>query len=106
MGRAFPRRTRREPSGRDAVRQSAPAFPGARRKITLGGEPVETCRGPGKEIGFLRSRGAAGEPLERVPHHRITAGALVDWEIAFEHAAIGAEILDAGLDVRAPGICH
>src|SRR4029077_10271286 len=61
-------------------------------------QPVEPRRGAGEEIGFLGRRGAAREPFERVEQHRIAARALVDREIALEHAAIGAEILDASLD--------
>src|SRR6516165_6929291 len=69
-------------------------------------EPVEPRRGAGEEIGFFRRRGTVCQPLERVEQHRIAAGTLVDREVAFEHAPAGAETLDAGLDIRPPGIGH
>src|SRR5580658_5516850 len=69
-------------------------------------QPVKTRRGAGEEISLFRCRGAVRQPLERVEQHRIAARTLVDREVAFEHAAVGAEILDAGLDIRPPGIGH
>jgi hypothetical protein len=35
------------------------------------------------------------QPLEGVEQHRVAARALVDREVAFEHTAVSAEILDA-----------
>jgi hypothetical protein len=40
--------------------------------------------------------------LRGVPQELIAAGALVDREIAFEHRALRAEGLDAGLDISSP----
>src|SRR5438128_10742229 len=65
---------------------------------------VKARRGAGEEIGFFRCRGAAREPLERVEQHWVAAGALVDREIALEHAAAGAEAFDAGVDIGPPRI--
>src|SRR5262249_49576981 len=50
--------------------------------------------------------GAAGQNLARVPVRRIAVSALVDREVALEHAALGAEAFDAGLEIRPPGICQ
>ena len=69
-------------------------------------QPVKPRCGAGKEFGLFRCRGAAGEPLERVEQHRIAAGTLVDREVAFEHAAAGAEILDTRFDIGSPRIGH
>src|ERR1700736_3997171 len=65
-------------------------------------EPVKPRCGAGEEIGLFGRRCAAGEPLEGVEQHRIAARALVDRKIAFEHAAVGAEILYASLDIGPP----
>src|SRR5271156_713075 len=69
-------------------------------------EPVKLRRGTGEEIGLFRCRGAVCQPLECVEQHRIAAGTLVDREVAFEHAAVGAEILDASVDIGPPSIGH
>src|ERR1700736_1746273 len=69
-------------------------------------QPVEPRRGAGEQVGFLGRRGAARQPFERVEQHRIAARALVDRKVALEHAAIGAEILDAGVGIGPPGIGH
>src|SRR6202045_5109750 len=42
------------------------------------------------------------QAFERVPKHRIAAGALVGREIALEHRALRPECGDAGLDIRLP----
>src|SRR6516165_2840180 len=49
-------------------------------------QAVKPRRGAGEKIGLFRCGGAAREPLEGIEQHRITAGALVDREVAFEHA--------------------
>src|SRR5215467_7815545 len=49
----------------------------------------------------LIGRVAFAEALERVPQRRIAAAQLVDREVRFEHAAIGAEALDRVLEVSA-----
>src|SRR5262249_7445502 len=45
---------------------------------------------------------AGGEALEGVPERLVAAAALVDREVALEHAAFGPERLDAGLDIGTP----
>src|SRR5215475_12361185 len=66
------------------------------RQIALSdAEAVEARCGAGEEIGLFRDRGAARETLEGVEQHGIAAGALIDREIALEHAAVRAERLDA-----------
>src|SRR6266478_5089614 len=77
-----------------------------RRLCTLIPQAVKPRRGAGEEIGLFRCGGAAREPLEGVEQHRIAAGTLIDREIALEHAAVGAEIRDAGVDIGPPGIGH
>src|SRR5690242_21916196 len=62
-------------------------------------EPVKARCGAGEKIGFFGWGGAARQPFERIEQYRIAARALVDREVAFEHAAAGAKILDAGLDI-------
>jgi hypothetical protein len=47
-------------------------------------------------------RRASGYALESVPQLGVAAGLLVRREVALEHAAIGTEGLDAGLDILAP----
>src|ERR1700734_2416349 len=76
------------PGGKTA--RSSPDAIGCRRRA------VEQCL-------FLVLRAAPSDPLERVPKDRIAAGALVDREVAFEHAAPGAEELDRCLDVGPKG---
>ena len=58
-------------------------------------QPVELRRGVVEQRGLMFGRGAGGDPLERVPQHRVAAHRLVDGKIALEHAAVGAERLDA-----------
>src|SRR4051794_39786108 len=67
---------------------------------------VEPRRGACEEIGFLGRRGAAREPFEGIVQHRIAARALVDREVALEHAAVRAETLDTGVDIGPPGSGH
>src|ERR1051325_11428171 len=73
---------------------------------SLNSKAIEARRGAGEEIGLFRSRGAAREPLEGVEQDGVAAGALVDREIAFEHAAVGAEALDASFDIGPPRIAQ
>src|ERR1700730_6063643 len=61
-------------------------------------------RGAVEQGGLLVGGIAGGDPLERVPPNLITAGTLVDREIALEHAALRAERSDAGLDIGAPSL--
>src|ERR1700760_3262928 len=55
-----------------------------------------------KQRGFLRLAVRRGNPFEGVPDHLIAALALVRREVAFEHAALGTEGLDAGFHIGAP----
>src|SRR5262249_45365722 len=47
-------------------------------------------------------RGARGDALERVPQLGIPTRLLVRRKVALEHATVGSESLDAGLDILAP----
>ena len=51
---------------------------------------------------LLISRHATRDALERIPQDLITAAPLVHGKVAFEHAPLGAEELDAGEDVGLP----
>src|SRR3982074_644592 len=57
-----------------------------------------------KQGSLLRGRGLGRQPLESIPQHAVAGGDLVDREVALEHAAIGAEQLDAGLDPGLEGV--
>ena len=72
--------------------------------ISSRAQPVKSRRGAREESGLLGRRGTAREPLERIEQHRVAARALVDGKVALEHAAVGAERLDAGLDIGPPGV--
>jgi hypothetical protein len=69
-------------------------------------KPVKPRRGAREEIGFFGRRSAARQPLERVEQHRIAARAFVDRKITLEHAAMGTETLQAGVDLGSPRIGH
>src|SRR5258707_7535858 len=90
------------------LRQSPAALPNRNLRADdfLFPQPVKPRRGASEKIGLFRCRGAACEPLERVEQHRIAARTLVDRKVALEHAAVGAEILDAGLDIGPPCAGH
>src|SRR4051794_4274184 len=62
-------------------------------------QPIKPRRGAGEKIGLFGCGGATRETFESIEQHRIAAGTLVDREVALEHAAAGAEILDAGVDI-------
>src|SRR5919204_445643 len=47
-----------------------------------------------RRSNMLCSRVACGQPFERVVHDIVGVRDLVDREIAFEHTAVGAELLD------------
>lgn len=56
-----------------------------------------------KQRRFFIDRIAGGKAFKGIPQHRVAERHLVDWEIALEHAAAGAEGVDAGVDVWPPG---
>src|SRR5579871_1426703 len=65
---------------------------------------VNAGRGAAVERALLVGRGVLRQVLEGVPQLGVAAALLVGREVALEHAAVGAERLDAGLDVGAPGL--
>src|SRR5207237_2744655 len=54
------------------------------------------------ELGLFDGRLVGGDAFEGIPQLGVAARLLVRREIAFEHAAAGAESFDAGLDILAP----
>src|SRR6476661_10982560 len=60
---------------------------------------VKLRRRPGEQRGLLRFAIGRGQPLEGVEDHLIAALAFIRRKVALEHASVGAEGLDAGLDV-------
>src|SRR6476659_3005806 len=62
---------------------------------TLGGIPEKGC-------AFVWAR-ALRQPFEGVPCLPVAVGALVDGEVAFEHAASRTEGFNAGFDIPTPG---
>ena len=83
------RGTPRRPQAGACVRRCRPA-----------GRSAPPCRWNSAAFSVVRASGR--QALERVPHHGIAAHPLVDREVALEHAAVGAERLDAGLHERPP----
>src|SRR2546421_5436341 len=83
-------------------------MPGTRPGMTKSGadavEPIDALRRTEEQIGFLGSARALGEQLAGVPEHRIAVRALVDREVALEHATRWAERRDAGFDVWPPSV--
>src|SRR5471032_1074008 len=67
----------------------------------LEGQLVDAACRARKQGRLFGRRRLGGQPLEGIPQHAEARGDLVDREIALEHAALGAEQLDAGLD---PGL--
>src|SRR6266568_3928092 len=65
-------------------------------------EAVNPRGGAAEERELFFARSARGDALEGVPQRGIADCHLVDREVAFEHAALGAEQLDAGLDIGPP----
>ena len=63
---------------------------------------VEALRRAREEVRFLVRAGTLGQEFAGVPEHRIAVRPLVDGKVALEHAALGAERFDAGLDVGLP----
>src|SRR5688500_5406321 len=68
----------------------------------LQAEAVDLRRGAAEQALLLGAACSASESLAGVPEHAVAVRAFVDGEIAFEHGAVGAERLDAGLDVGPP----
>src|SRR5437899_9510675 len=67
-------------------------------------EPIEPRRGAAEQIRFLGRTCRTRQNLAGTPERRVAIGALVDGEVALEHAAPGAESFDAGLEIRPPGM--
>src|SRR5262245_7453016 len=89
---------------RPAVAAAPSPRPSRRKGGSVGGrDAVEAGRRLAKEAGFLVSARAAREALGGVPVSGVGVRALVDREVALEHAPLGPEGLDARLDVGAPG---
>ena len=66
-------------------------------------QTISLACGFAEQRRLLRGGIALRQALERIPKHRVAATPLVDRKIAFEHAAVGSEGLDATVDVGAPG---
>ena len=58
--------------------------------------------GPAVERLLFRGRCPGRDALERIPQLGVAARLLVRREVTLEHAALGTEPLDAGLDVLPP----
>src|SRR5579875_571695 len=67
---------------------------------------VKLGRGAAEQRGLLLLRRAGGQALEAVPADRVAVAALVYRKVALEHAAVGAEGVDAGFDIGLPGRCQ
>src|SRR5579872_668426 len=63
---------------------------------------VETRGSAAEQVGLFRRARAAGQDLAGVPERGVGVGSLVHREVALEHAARGAEGLDAGFDIGLP----
>src|ERR1700722_13997331 len=66
------------------------------------GQAIELCRRAAEEGGLLVGGVALGEHLEGVPQYFVVATYDVHREVAFEHAALGPESLDARLQIGRP----
>src|SRR6266487_4378968 len=64
--------------------------------------PAALSRLAAVERLLFRGRCTGSEALERIPQLGVAARLLVRREVALEHAALGTERLDAGLDIRPP----
>jgi hypothetical protein len=64
---------------------------------------VTALCGAAEQLRFVFGRVARGQKFERAPRGGIARTDAVRWEIALEHAAVGAEHGDAGLDIRLIG---
>ena len=63
-------------------------------------EPICPTRTVAKKQRLFACGVAARNSLEHVPQYRVRGGILVDREVAFEHAVVGSECLDAVVVVR------
>src|SRR5271168_84550 len=75
------------------------------RARSLKRQPVNIRRRFREQRGLLGLAIGRGDALEGVEDHLIAALALVGRKVAFEHAAFGAERLDAGFDIGTPRRC-
>src|SRR5712691_7426343 len=66
------------------------------------GDSVDAGGSAAVERPLLGGRGAGRDALEGVPQLGVAAGLLVRREVALEHAALGAERLDARLEIHPP----
>jgi hypothetical protein len=96
-GRAF----RDEPAGQIHGGSSRPEGSDSRDRDL--GEMVTALCGAAEQLRFVFGRVARGQKFERAPRGGIARTDAVRWEIALEHAAVGAEHGDAGLDIRLIG---
>src|ERR1700677_1242406 len=63
---------------------------------------IEARGGAAEQIGLFRGTRVLGEQFACVPERCVAVRTLVHGEVALEHAAIGAERFDAGLDIGFP----
>src|ERR1700744_2039264 len=65
-------------------------------------QPLEIRRRPREQLSLLALAEIGGDALEGVEDHLVAALALIRREVALEHAAVGAERLDAGFEIGFP----
>ena len=65
-------------------------------------QPIHPVRRAAEDRFLLGGRRAGGQALEHVPQRRHADAHLLDRIVALDHAAVGTEQVDAGLDVRPP----
>src|SRR5690348_5354619 len=65
-------------------------------------QTIEPRRRTAEQIGFFRRAHALCQYFAGVPERLVAVGTLVYREVALEHAACGAELLDASLDIGFP----
>ena len=65
-------------------------------------ETVNPACGAAEQGGFFVDRHCRSDALERIPQRSVADTYFIDRKIAFEGAALSAELFDAGLDVRLP----
>src|SRR6187401_584087 len=101
------------PSAQDA--RTSPASPGRKPDVARADptcaafalrllQLVDPRRRAAVERALFVSRGLLRQDLEGVPQLGVAAALLVGREVALEHAAVGPESLDAGLDIGPPGL--